>query len=281
MIMYELPNTVFMRTKLDEAYLRHYGSGKGAAARLFDRVLFFLLVFILVFLIARLITKSVFASAAVGGLAGGVYLLASDIVFRLTFVRSVEKFRKETAKKVLIRKLLLAPCDEIAKEAKTSLHPEYGCELIVFQKVSPVSEDDVYSVLRGKAGLKSVILVSVSGFSDEAGQLARRVQHPSAELINAAGIAGLAAAYKPKEEEIDEEIIASYEKKPARPALSNDFKPGHAVKYLAAGAVTYAFSFISGAGLFLRSIASIVITAAVLSIGLKIYRKHRPEADHS
>ena len=88
-----------MRTKLDEAYLRHYGSGKGAAARLFDRVLFFLLVFILVFLIARLITKSVFASAAVGGLAGGVYLLASDIVFRLTFVRSVEKFRKETAKK--------------------------------------------------------------------------------------------------------------------------------------------------------------------------------------
>ncbi len=271
-----------MKAELKEAYLRHHSAGKGATARLFDRMLFFSLVFGVGYFIARIVTGSAVASFFIGALAGGVYLLGADILFRIAFAGSVSKLRSDTARSILSKKLLLAPSEELHREAATSLRPKADCRIAVMQKTAPAAEDDIYSVLRKNAKAGSVVFVSVSGFTSEAELIAQRMDSPPVKLIKAADIAGLAAAYKPSEAEIDSEIIALYaNRKAEKPKLAGSLKPGSAAKYLVLGAGTYFLSFISGAGLFLRSIASIVITFSVLAIGLKLYGKRWPQQDHS
>lgn len=262
-----------MRTKLESAYLRHYKSGKSAASRLLDRIILCAFAAAAAYHIALPITNNRMASFFLSAAAGIIVLLAADITFRLGFARSIREQRESAAKRVLRRKMLLASTDELLKEVSTAVKAREGYEPHVFQKVLPVSDEELFSLLRSCHTSQHIVLVSVSGFTQEAEALARTFHTPNLKLIDAEDITGLKAAYKPSEAEVDDEILAQPLIKGAKQTLSIRMfaECGRAVRYLAFGTVLYLLSLVSTSGVYLRVLASIVTTAAVIAAWYSAY----------
>ncbi len=270
----ELSDTGDMRSQLESAYLRHYYAGRSASARLFDRALFCALVFASVFAFSKAVTRKTGVSLLIGAIGCAVFLLSSDVLFKTSFARSVRELREKAAENVLKRKLLLAPTEELLEEVRLALHPADGERICVFQKVMPISEDELFEALRGLSGPGPVCLVSVSGFCSEAKSALGFLHSFDIKAISADGIPGLSAAYKPTENEIDEAIAAECSRRTRR-AFTGAVKPRpvRALKYFLLAAAMYAFTFAAGAGVFLRGAAAAAAAAAAIAGGIMLVKR--------
>lgn len=252
------------------AVKRSYNGGRSRLASALDFLFFNLIRLLAVYLLLkRPISEPIlrlFLSITITIILSIISKLVSDSRYR----KHEARLRRDTAKKLIQRKLLCMTARELRTKAESAL----GTDCIIIQTASEADVDAVYEAMRSisEAGLSQVCLVSVSGFTADAIKLCERCFCGVIDAKAITDIPGFVDISDISDGEIDREITLEYEKPvKAKPGFKNALMPDMVKKYVMLGAILFALSFIVRFSIYMRLTASLAFCAAGACMVLNEY----------
>ena len=272
-----------MGTDLEKALYRLFLGGKPKTSVYLGRAFFSGFIGIAAYFAALSLTRNKPAGIFIAFTAAAVCLLTGDVIGRLEYRQFSEKKMNVVEAAVFQRKLLLLPKPLFLRECEEALPSENVRKLAVIQNVSPAAEDEVFAELREQGANAASVhnglsIVSVSGFSAGAEELAEKLGDDMLKLIPAESIPALRERHRVTREEAEAELLSEavrLRRKPACIPLRSLLEKGKESRFLLLSAVLFILSFIFRYGLYLRIVAAAALIFGAFPI-LRSALRRRP-----
>ncbi|MBQ3552992.1 MAG: hypothetical protein IJA35_07620 [Clostridia bacterium] len=265
-----------MNKLLKDHYAKSQAGGRSKLGRIFDFVFFRLLLFGVLYLIFSDITSShiSFFSALVTTIA---IIILFELFRKFRFERFVKKYKKRLSEQYTLERLALLDPASIK-----SICLGLSCKgtVIVLQKISEITLDDLIAALRG-INDNIVHIYSISAYSGTAQEFIRSaildkqqiILHNPSELITATKQAGQYIGTHEAEAMLLQKL--QYDQAQKKPVLKRFFTliPTNVKRYAILGITLFIMSFIVKHGLYYQLMSMLCFSLTTLSIWTNAAKK--------
>ena len=280
---------------MEQYYRQKFAGNRSRPARMFDYILLRLLLLGAGYIFFLFQLRNRLSALLFSLIAVVLFSIAAKIVNNIRYEHFKKEFHAQLRDQILKDSMVIIPREEflsICAALATSYYKTpcisrddciegeniYGKALQYYSKNPCTAQDvlDFYQEAQQK-GAKKAILLSTSGFNEEAKAMAEKIRSCSITLV---GIKKLMQAmkqqgYAPNEEEIKNAIRAEIKKQALelKKIKSTALTPMKAKRYLMCAGLLLLSSFITGYGVYYRIVAAIMLALALLAYA---YPKLKP-----